>query len=79
MTSGFEMFTRKTLQMIIDRGIKSRAHFFQSEIKIYCRNLQYVEVPITYRAASPRLGASSLIESFQQLWRLFQLRLKGIL
>jgi dolichol-phosphate mannosyltransferase len=77
MTSGFEMFSRKTLQMIIDQGIKSHAHFFQTEIKTYCRNLRLVEVPITYRAASPRLGLSSLRESFQQLWRLFLLRLHG--
>jgi dolichol-phosphate mannosyltransferase len=76
MTSGFELFSRKTLAMVIGRGIQSRAHFFQTEIKTYCRNLKFVEVPITYRAASPRLGASALKEAFRQLWRLFQLRLK---
>ena len=77
MTSGFEMFSRETLQMVVDRGIKSRAHFFQTEIKTYCRNLRFVEVPITYRAASPRLGLYPVKESFQQLWRLFQLRMQG--
>jgi len=76
MTSGFEMFSRQTLSMAIDRGIQSRAHFFQTEIKTYCRNLRYVEVPITYRAASPRLGSSALKDAFRQLWRLFKLRLK---
>ena len=76
MTSGFELFSRNTLAMVIGRGIQSRAHFFQTEIKTHCRNLKFVEVPITYRAASPRLSASSLKEAFQQLWRLFQLRLK---
>jgi dolichol-phosphate mannosyltransferase len=77
MTSGFELFSRQTLSMVIDRGIHSRAHFFQTEIKTYCRNLRFVEVPITYRAASPRLGSSALADAFNQLWRLFQLRLKG--
>jgi len=77
MTSGFEMFSRQALQMVIARGIRSRAHFFQTEIKTYCRNLRFVEVPIIYRAASPRLGSSSLKEALQQLWRLFQLRLRG--
>ena len=67
---------QELLALVIGRGIQSRAHFFQTEIKTYCRNLKFVEVPITYRAASPRLGASSLKEAFQQLWRLFQLRLK---
>ena len=77
MTSGFELFSRQTLQMVLDRGIESRAHFFQTEIKAYCRNLRFVEVPITYRAASPRLSSASLKEAFQQLWRLYRLRLKG--
>ena len=76
MTSGFELFSRETLQMAIDRGIQSKAHFFQTEIKAYCRNLRFVEVPITYRAASPRLGSSAITEAFRQLWRLFRLRLK---
>jgi dolichol-phosphate mannosyltransferase len=76
MTSGFELFSRETLCKVISRGIQSRAHFFQTEIKTYCRNLRFVEVPITYRAASPRLGSSALKEAFEQLWRLFQLRLK---
>ena len=76
MTSGFELFSAKTLRMVLDRGIQSRAHFFQTEIKTYCRNLRFVEVPITYRAASPRLGSSAVTEAFRQLWRLFRLRLK---
>ena len=76
MTSGFELFSRETLAMAIDRGIQSKAHFFQTEIKAYCRNLRFVDVPITYRAASPRLGSSAIAEAFQQLWRLFRLRLR---
>lgn len=76
MTSGFELFSRETLIMVLSRGIQSRAHFFQTEIKTHCRNLRFVEVPITYRAASPRLGSFAIKEAFQQLWRLFRLRLK---
>jgi len=63
--------------MVLDRGVQSRAHFFQTEIKTHCRNLKFVEVPITYRAASPRLGSASLAEAFRQLWRLTQLRRRG--
>jgi len=77
MTSGFELFSRDALKMAMERGIQSRAHFFQTEIKAYCRNLKYVEVPITYRAASPGLGSSSLKDAFRQLWRLFALRREG--
>ena len=59
--------------MILERGIRSRAHFFQTEIKIYCRNLKITEVPIHYEAASPRLHGSALKEALAQLWRLYRL------
>ncbi len=77
MTSGFELFSRSALEMVLARGIQSRAHFFQTEIKVLCRNLRIVEVPIHYRMPSPRLRGSAIGESFRQLWRLFKLRLSG--
>ncbi len=77
MTSGFELFSRDALQMVLDRGIQSRAHFFQTEIKTYCRRLRITEVPITYRSASPRLGNTAVNDAFKQLWRLFKLRISG--
>lgn len=77
MTSGYELFRRDVLQDVVDRGIQSRAHFFQTEIKTYCRKRNAVEVPITYRSASPRLGGKALKDAFRQLWRLFRLRLAG--
>ena len=77
MTSGFELFTRDALQMVLDRGIQSRAHFFQTEIKTYCRKLNIAEVPITYRSASPRLGNTAVNDAFKQLWRLMKLRFSG--
>lgn len=77
MTSGFELFSRPTLEMILKRGIESRAHFFQTEIKVYCRHLNFVEVPIHYASPSPRLGGSAIKDSFRQLWRLRKLRAAG--
>lgn len=77
MTSGFELFSRATLEMVLRRGIRSRAHFFQTEIKVYCRNLRIVEVPISYRKPSARLGSAALTDSFRQLWRLYTMRLRG--
>jgi len=77
MTSGFEMFTRSALRQILERGIKSRGPFFQTEIKAYCRNLRITEVPIQYRAASHNVGNQALKDSFSNLWRLFRLRLQG--
>jgi dolichol-phosphate mannosyltransferase len=74
MTSGFELFSRSTLEMVLERGIRSRAHFFQTEIKVHCHNLRFVEVPIVYEMASPRLGSQSLKDALTQLWRLFRSR-----
>ena len=78
MTSGFELFTRKTLAWVLDeRGIASRGPFFQTEIKTYCRNLKITEVPIHYRAASHDVGQSALKDSFKNLLRLWKLKRKG--
>jgi dolichol-phosphate mannosyltransferase len=74
MTSGFELFSRAALEMVLRRGIQSHAHFFQTEIKTYCRNLRILEVPIHYSVPSPRLPGSAVGESMYQLWRLFKLR-----
>ena len=70
MTSGFQFFSHDALQMIVEHGIESRAHFFQTEMKVMCRDLRVVEVPIHYRSASPRLKGSAVTEAFRQLWKL---------
>lgn len=77
MTSGFEMFSRRTLENVLDKGIKSRGPFFQTEIKTYCRNLRLAEVPIQYRAASHDVNNKALKDSFSNLWRLYRLRRQG--
>jgi hypothetical protein len=77
MTSGFEMFTRAALQGVVDRGIQSRGHFFQTEIKVYCRNLRVVEVPIHYRVTSRNVNAAVIMDAFRNLFRLFKERLTG--
>ena len=77
MTSGFELFSRPVLQSVLDKGIRSRGPFFQTEIKAHCRNLRFVEVPIHYRAASHNLNATVLSDAFKNLGRLFRLRLTG--
>lgn len=74
MTSGFEMFSHRALAMVLKRGIQSKAHFFQTEIKYHCRNLNFVELPILYKSPSPRLGSASLKDAFRHLWRLSRQR-----
>jgi dolichol-phosphate mannosyltransferase len=77
MTSGFELFSRRALQQILDKGVYSRGHFFQTEIKIHCRNLRVAEVPIHYRSASKSVNRKVIKDSFDNLWRLYRLRRQG--
>jgi len=77
MTSGFELFKRPVLEEVLERGIHSRGHFFQTEIKAYCRGRRITEVPIHYRAASDSVNNTVLKDAFNNLWRLFRLRLNG--
>ena len=77
MTSGFEMFTCDALREVLDRGIQSRGHFFQTEIKVYCRNLRITEVPIHYRAPSQNVNTTIILDAFANLFRLFRLRVTG--
>ncbi len=77
MTSGFEMFTGAALRKVLEKGIKSRGHFFQTEIRAYCRNLRTVEVPIHYRLPSQNVNAAVVMDAFSNLFRLFRKRLAG--
>jgi dolichol-phosphate mannosyltransferase len=77
MTSGFELFTRATLESVLAKGIMSKGPFFQTEIKTHCRNLRVAEIPIRYDAGSHNVGRRALAESFANLWRLFRRRLSG--
>jgi dolichol-phosphate mannosyltransferase len=79
MTSGFQLFRRPILEKILAKGIFSRGPFFQTEMKAYCLNTQFTEVPIVYCMASHNLGAGSIKESLQQLRRLYTLKRAGAL
>lgn len=77
MTSGFELFSRSALEMILNKGIESKGHFFQTEIKTHCHKLRIVEVPIHYRTPSASINIVILKDAFRNLFRLFKLRLSG--
>ena len=67
MTSGFQCFTRDSLQYVLDQGVKSRAHFFQTEIKFLLRQHRCVEIPITYQSPSSSVNHKVMIESVKNL------------
>ncbi len=77
MTSGYQLFTRAALEMVLKRGIRSKAHFFQTEIKVFCRNLKCAEVPISYRHPNPHLSNAAVLEALMRLGGLVGLRLSG--
>jgi dolichol-phosphate mannosyltransferase len=77
MTSGFEMFTNQLLTKVLEKGIRSKGHFFQTEIKTYCRKMKVTEVPIHYQRPSENVNAAVLLDSFKNLFALFVRRLKG--
>ena len=79
MTSGFQLFTREALEIILRRGIQSRGPFFQTEMKAHSRDLNVVEVPIEYRSPTHVVGSAALGDAFVNLWRLFRARLAGSL
>lgn len=68
MTSGFECFTREALEHVIGKGVKSRAHFFQTEIRTMMHEFHWAEIPITYKNPSSQVGQSNIKEAFKHLW-----------
>jgi dolichol-phosphate mannosyltransferase len=67
MTSGFECFTRAALAHVVGRGVTSRAHFFQTEIRAMMHAFRWVEIPIHYGCPSKSVGKSSLTDAFKSL------------
>ena len=70
MTSGFQCFSRAALARVVERGVRSRAHFFQTEIRLMMHDVRWTELPIRYANPSPGVGSASLREALGVLWQL---------
>lgn len=70
MTGGFECFNRRAMELVLAKGVRSQAHFFQTEIRFLMHRLRWIEVPITYRNPSPSVGSSNVVEAFGGLGRM---------
>lgn len=75
MTSGFQGFHRGILQRLVDYSLLSKAHFYQTEVRYLLRKHRMMEVPIHYRAPSPRVSEKAIMDSFRVLFYYFKLRL----
>ena len=73
MTSGYQGFSREVVARFMHYPLKSRAHFYQTELRYLLRRHRAAEVPISYRAPSPRISFASLLNSLSSLlyytWR----------
>jgi dolichol-phosphate mannosyltransferase len=74
MTSGFECFTRDAMKEVLEKGVESRANFFQTEIRYMMGRRKWKEVPIRYHNDKPNIGRSSIRESFRILFKLWKER-----
>jgi len=75
MTSGFELFTRRSLESILDRGIFSKGPFFQTEIKTIAHDFKIAEVPISYISGSRKINVAEIRDALKNLLHLFLRRL----
>lgn len=76
MTSGFQGFHAAVVRKFIDYPLLSRAHFYQTELRYLLRGMKYTELPIHYKAPSPRVSGKAIRNSFSVLFYYFFQRLQ---
>jgi dolichol-phosphate mannosyltransferase len=73
MTSGYQGFTREVVEKFTSYELKSKAHFYQTELRYLLRKRKQREIPIQYKAPSPRVSKKAIINSLETLlyyfWR----------
>lgn len=67
MTSGYQGFHRTVLERLLAYPLKSKAHFYQTEVRYLLRHTRLIEVPIHYRAPSPSVSSGALKNSLSVL------------
>ena len=77
MTSGYQAFRRSLLEKLAAYPLKSRAHFYQTEVRHLLRDQKLIEVPIHYRAPSPRVSHGAIRNSIAVLGYYMLQRLRG--
>lgn len=75
MTSGYQGFHRHVVKQIIDYPLQSKAHFYQTELRYLLRKKKFAEVPIHYKAPSPRVSQKAITNSISVLLSLFLKRI----
>ena len=77
MTGGFECFSRRALEAVLAKGVRSRAHFFQTEIRTMMHEVRWTEIPIRYANPSKSVGTASLRDALSSLAALRRRKASG--
>ena len=77
MTSGYQAFRRSVMLRVVDFPLRSQAHFYQTELRYLLRKQKLIEVPIHYRAPSPRVSHGAIRNSLAVLTYYFLMRILG--
>lgn len=83
MTSGYEGFSAGVLRKLLQVQLRSRAHFYQTEVRYLLRYQRAMEVPIHYSAPSPRVSQGAVSNALAVLafyfWRRITLRPSAVI
>ena len=75
MTSGYQGFHRNIVSRFLAFQLRSKAHFYQTELRYLLRFTRYAEIPIHYKAPSPRVSEKAIRNSIDVLLYYFKQRL----
>ena len=67
MTSGYQGFSKQVVKAFVEYPFRSKAHFYQTELRYLIRRKNYIEIPISYQTPSPGVSKSAIINSFTTL------------
>jgi len=67
MTSGYQGYHAEIVGKILQADVLSTAHFYQTELRYLLRYRRTMEVPIHYRAPSPRVSPKAISNSLKVL------------
>ena len=74
-TSGYQGFHRAIVGRFLAYPLRSQAHFNQTELRYLLRRSRFAEIPIHYKAPSPRVSQRAIGDSIKVLLYYFKLRL----
>ncbi len=77
MTSGYQGFHRNVVGKLLEYPLKSKGHFYQTELRYLMRKRRIFEVPIHYQSPSPRVSKASVRNAYKTLWQYFTMRIGG--